>query len=420
MNTNHDTASSPKTAHNRRPRRTHVAAGAALAASAMLLTACTSEATATGPETATPSASEAHSHDLQASRLAITYDGGVLVLDGDSLEVVSDIPLAGFNRVNPAGDDRHVIVSTSDAFRVLDTGLVTHDDHIHEETPVLTEITFSADRPGHVVTHAGRTVLFSDGSGLVESFASEELANGKPPTEQYTTAQPHHGVAVELEDGGMLVTLGGEDERSGVAVLNDAREEVTRSEECPGVHGEATAKNEAVAVGCENGALIYTNGAITKVSSPDAAGRIGTLVGASDQAVLLGDYKVGDNKTPEQVSLLDTASKQLNIVDLGTSYSFRSLARGPRGEALVLGTDGAIHVIDQTSGTVSESIPVVDAWTEPTEWKDPRPALFVLGGIAYVTDPATQSIHAVDLESGDIQTTAELPHVPNELTGVGV
>ncbi|MFE7594957.1 hypothetical protein ACFU6K_36690, partial [Kitasatospora sp. NPDC057512] len=36
-----------------------------------------------------------------------------------TFEVVGDLPLDGFNRINPAGDDQHVLVSTSTGFQVL-------------------------------------------------------------------------------------------------------------------------------------------------------------------------------------------------------------------------------------------------------------------------------------------------------------
>ena len=105
-------------------------------------------------------------------------------------------------------------------------------------------------------------------------------------------------------------------------------------------------------------------------------------------------------------------------MDLGTSYTFRSLGRGAFGEALVLGTDGALHVLDATSGATLRTVPVLDPWTEPTEWQTARPALFVQGFTAYVTDPATNRILAVDYEKGQVTTTAELPHTPDEITGV--
>ena len=149
---------------------------------------------------------------------------------------------------------------------------------------VLDDGQFEADKSGHVGRHAGKTVLFSDGSGKVESFKSSSLGastedGALPDTDVYTTPEPHHGVAVELEDGKLLVTLGNEESRSGIAVLSagkgQERQEIVRNEDCPGVHGEAVAAGEAVVVGCENGMLIYKDGVITKVASPDAYGRLG-------------------------------------------------------------------------------------------------------------------------------------------------
>ena len=115
---------------------------------------------------------------------------------------------------------------------------------------------------------------------------------------------------------------------------------------------------------------------------------------------------------------MDTRDASLRLVDLPASYTFRSLGRGDAGEALVLGTDGSLHVIDPESGTVVRSVPVVGAWEEPEEWQEPRPALFVQDGIAYVTAPAGRAIHAVDYVGGEVWKSAELDVVPNELNGV--
>jgi outer membrane protein assembly factor BamB len=136
---------------------------------------------------------------------------------------------------------------------------------------------------------------------------------------------------------------------------------------------------------------------------------------------VLGDYKQDKDaelERPEQVSLIDTAAGTLKLVDIGTSYTFRSLARGPAGEALVLGTDGNIHVLDPVAGTVTKTIPVTGPWTEPLEWQQPRPAIFVRGGTAYVSDPGTRQVHAVDLASGEKTASVTLPKEPNELSGV--
>ncbi|SLI49444.1 secreted protein [Mycobacteroides abscessus subsp. abscessus] len=105
-------------------------------------------------------------------------------------------------------------------------------------------------------------------------------------------------------------------------------------------------------------------------------------------------------------------------MDLGASYTFRSLGRGPQGEALVLGTDGRLHVIDPVAGTVVRRIDVLAPWQEPLKWQQPRPALFVRGGDVYVSDPATKQVHRIDLAAGTVAASVTLPDSPNELSGV--
>ncbi|MEI7031691.1 zinc metallochaperone AztD [Streptomyces pratensis] len=390
--------------HTARPRA--AAAVAALLTASVALTACGGDG---------PAARKAdRAADSPASRVenpvVTTYDGGLYVLDGATLELAEDIPLEGFNRVNPAGDDRHVMVSTSTGFRVMDA-----------VGAKLTDVEFEGSKPGHVVRHAGRTVLFTDGTGEVNVFDPEDLGGARPKSETYRSAAPHHGVAVQLANGELVTTLGTEEKRVGITVLDEDRKEIARSEECPGVHGEATAQDEAVVIGCEDGVLVYRGGALKKVQSPTAYGRVGNQAGSQESAIVLGDYKKdrdAELERPEQVSLIDTRTGRMRLVDLGTSYTFRSLARGPHGEALVLGTDGHVHVIDPEKGEVTRKIAALDPWQEPLDWQQPRPALFVRDHTAYVSDPSGRKLLAIDIESGERLATAKLPKAPNELSGV--
>lgn len=388
----------------------------ALGLSTLLIASCSSSESDTSAANGSPTTVAS-----AAPRLTVSYDGGILILDAQTLDVVGATDTDGFIRLNPAGDGRHVFVSTGSGFTALDTGTWTDGGVHYTAAPAMTDITFSAEKPGHVVRHEGKTVLFDDGSGLVRTFTSADLADGVPQASEYTTAQPHHGVAVELENGNLFVTLGDEESRTGAVVLDSDRNEIARNEECPGVHGEAVTEGETVIVGCQNGVLIYRDGQFTKVASPDAYGRTGNVAGDEESPFLLGDYKSdpdADLERPERVAIVDTRSGQLELVDLGASYTFRSLGRGPRGEALVLGTDGRLHVIDVETKQVTQSIEVIAPWTEPDKWQAARPALFVSDRTAFITEPATNKIYAVDIEGGKVMTSAELPHTPNELTGV--
>ncbi|TLM81723.1 hypothetical protein FDW83_14990 [Pseudarthrobacter sp. NamE2] len=400
-------------------RNTPVRLLAALAAAGLMLTGCGTSATPAG--SVSSSSPAAATVDAASPRIVTTYDGGVQVLDGASFEVLGDFPIEGFNRVNPAGDGRHVIISTAKGFEVLDTGVWTDGGKHYAQDPAMTDISFPTSKPGHVVRHDGKTILFSDGTGEVTVFESDDLASGQPQVETHRAEEAHHGVAVELSNGELVLTLGNEEERPGIVVLDKDGKEIARNEDCPGVHGEATAAGEAVVIGCQTGVLVYSNGEITKLDSPTEYGRIGNQAGSEESHITLGDYKQDKDaelERPEKISLINTKAKSLAFVDLGTSYSFRSLARGPHGEALVLGTDGALHVIDPDTAKVTDSFPVVPAWEEPLEWQDPRPTIFVNGHTAYITDPATNTIHAVDVESGKITATGTLEETPNELTAV--
>ncbi|MFD4761832.1 zinc metallochaperone AztD [Streptomyces sp. NPDC058439] len=391
--------------HVARPR---AAAVAALLAASVALTACGGDNKESAAKT-TDTASGSPAAQV-ADPIVTTYDGGLFVLDGKTLKLAKDIPLEGFNRVNPAGSDRHVMVSTATGFQVLDAA-----------GRKLTDVEFEGSKPGHVVRHAGKTILFADGTGVVTVFDPKGLGDTKPKAETYTSAAPHHGVAIQLADGRLVTTLGTEEKRVGIAVLDKDRKEITRSEECPGVHGEATAQGETVVIGCEDGVLIYKDGAIKKVKSPTQYGRIGNQAGSDESPIVLGDYKKDKDaelERPEQVSLIDTGTGTMRLVDIGTSYTFRSLARGPHGEALVLGTDGSIHVIDPATGKVTKKISALGSWQEPLDWQQPRPALFVRDHTAYVSDPSSKKLLAIDIESGKQLASTELPKAPNELSGV--
>ncbi|KQQ90705.1 zinc metallochaperone AztD [Arthrobacter sp. Leaf137] len=388
-----------------------------LAAAGLLLSGCGTPASSPASPAPTPAATV----DSAAPRLVATYDGGIQVLDPDTFEVLADFPMEGFNRINPAGDGRHVVISTAKGFEVLDTGAWTDGGRHYAQDPAMTDIVFPTTKPGHVVRHDGKTILFSDGTGEVTVFNSADLASGQPRVETHRAEEAHHGVAVELANGELVLTLGNDQERPGIVVLDADGKEIARNEDCPGVHGEATAAGEAVVIGCQTGVLIYADGAITKLESPTEYGRIGNQAGSEESPVTLGDYKQDKDaelERPETVSLINTETKSLAFVDLGTSYSFRSLGRGPHGEALVLGTDGALHVIDPATAAVKNVFPVTVPWEEPLDWQQPRPTLFVNGHTAYVTDPASKAIHAVDIETGKVAGTGTLDAAPNELSGV--
>lgn len=405
---------------------------AGMAVAALVLTACRAGG---GGEAgaASPSAGEATSPAVEKEvssltpRAVVAYDGGLLTVDTDSGEVVSTTEHDGFLRLNNAGDGKHVMVSDSDVFRVFDGGLEAqaHGDHYHyyESAPQLSDITFDAPHAGHVVLHNGKTTLFGDGDGSIQVFESEALKDGgKPETRNAKTENPHHGVALELADGTLFTTQGTENERHTAQVLNEDGPVKAETTDCPGVHGEAAAApgnvTDTVMVGCENGPVVYRDGTFHKVAVPDGYARSGNLAGVESSPIVLGDYKVDENAEPERptrVALFDTRDDSHQLVELGSSYWFRSLARGPEGEGLVLTYDGKLNVIDEETGEVTRKIDVIEPWREKEDWQAAGPAVKVAGSNAYVTDAEHQKLHVVDLEKGEVTKSIDLPETPVEM-----
>ena len=66
-------------------------------------------------------------------------------------------------------------------------------------------------------------------------------------------------------------------------------------------------------------------------------------------------------------------------------------------------------------GKIINEFPVIGAWEGPAEWQDAHPAIMVNGNTAYVTEPAANTVHSVDLTNGKVTASAKMDVVPNEI-----
>lgn len=342
-------------------------------------------------------------------RVLLADATGLRLLDAKNGQTLHTHPSPHFLRLSEAGDGRRVIVADGDVFRVFDGGLElkAHGDHDHAYTyhPGLVEATYPAKHAGHAVPHSGTTVLFGDGDGSIQMVATDRLADPDAKVVRTQTDAPHHGVAVWLGAQGLLTTQGTDDERRTIQLKQGDR--VTAStDNCVGVHGEAVAKpsngSPVVFFGCEDGPVIYRDKAFHKVAVDEPYARTGNAAGSPHSPIVLTDYKTDKDaepvERPTRVALVDTRKDSLRLVDLGSSYWFRSLGRGPRGEGLVLTYDGKLTVVDQDSASVVARIPAIGAWQEKEKWQEPGPILKVAGDRAYVADAQKKELVVVDLE----------------------
>lgn len=394
--------------------RSRVAIGAIGVIAAAALAGCASAAP--GAESTEDSAPE--NHPKGDTRVALTYDGGVIVLDGESLEPVGRVELDGFLRINAAGDhDGHAFVTAVDGFHVLDSGLASGSVEFTGEV-------FEAVAAGHATPHAGRTALFDDGTGEVQVFDTDAVGTGNlPEVDTIASDAAHHGVAIELTDGTILSTIGTEEARTGVRHLAADGAELARNEQCPSVHGEGALKGEVVMFGCQDGVLLFDAGAFTKIQAPHEFGRTGNAYVTDTSAIAFGDYKTDPDQEGyllSQLVRIDTEAQTMSIIDLpdGAEYTWRGVGRDAHDNVVVLGADGSLSVLNE-SGQIVDSWNIIEPWESPTEWQQPHPGLRVVGDLAYVTEPAASRVLVVDLHTGEITAEVALDIVPNEFVVVG-
>ncbi len=373
-------------------------------------------------ETKTEATADRESTPTAQPRLVVASDSGAEVVAGSDLASLGQFDLASRPKLQVAGDDRHVFVLQSDTAKVgiVDAGSwsVAHGDHSHSYVtdPSLLKTTFDEGTSYHAVSDDERSVVWFDDDASFRSFDWKGLEDDDVDVQSVETGAGHHGVAAPLADGGFLASYAEGEDAAGVLVLDAEGKETARIGGCEGLHGEAHAGDDAYAFGCSDGVLLVDGGEGEKIDSPVDGAGTRSLVGAHDSDVLAGNLtSETDESVTQKIALYDVEKKSATAVDLGTEFA--SYARDG-GQTIVLGTDGALHVVDDATGKVVEKHQVMDPWELTDEYSDPKPQVAAGGGFAWVTDPRDSSIALIELGTGKERTKATLSDVPTSLAVV--
>lgn len=396
--------------HSTRSLFTLLAAGATLAACGSSTGAGSDDDTSSGEResTATPQ-----------PRLVVASDSGAEVIEGQDLASLGQYDLASRPKLQMAGDDRHVFVLQSDAGKVgiVDPGswTVAHGDHGHSYVtdPTLLDTSFDDGTSYHAVSDDERSVVWFDDDGSFQAFDWKGLEDDDVDVQRVETGAGHHGVAAPTADGGFLASYPEGEDAAGVLVLDEDGEETDRIEGCAGLHGEAHAGGEGYGFGCSDGVLVVEEGEGTKIASPVEGAGTRALFGAHGSDVLVGNLtSESDDAVAETIAFYDLADGDSLAVDLGVEFS--GVSRDD-GQSAVLGTDGAVHLLDDATGEVVEKIDVMDPWTMTDDFADPKPQVAIGGGFAWVTDPRDSSVALFELGTGEERTRSTLADVPTSM-----
>ncbi|MGL5042954.1 MAG: hypothetical protein ACRC6X_07675 [Culicoidibacterales bacterium] len=370
----------------------------------------------------------ATSASIFAPRIVVNNeDGTVDVLDGTTLSLVKSFPV-NVSSITGGPDNRHVFMShrVNGTVQVLDTGSYLDDKgKAVVKEPALYDYQMTGNQPAHIVSNAGVTTIFYDGSGDIDLYDAKSLVttgNIPPVPVQHFNVPAHHGVAVSTSSGGFITSTPPPADKTrghGVARVSQQNNLKQIDTEVSRLHGEAVTfanNQELFAFGGEKKVYLYNDstGVGTNLALPDQSARVGALSGSHTSPFLIGNY--GSKDAPDlakNITVIDSAKLSLTKVDLATTY-LASFVHDGSQTAYVLGTNGSLYVIDLATASITAQLPLIDAWTSG-EGKI-TPSLAISADAVYVTNPTKKTIIAVELTKQTITESAPYNKLPKSIT----
>lgn len=376
---------------------------------------------------------EEDSHEeVDGTRVAIGYDGGVILADSNF--TILETLETGTSAIALAADHRHAFLNDREegVIKLLDLGVWTeeHGDHGHTyaEEPALSTYSINGEKPTHFTGHGNKTAIFYDGDGSTEIYTNKSLKTDAKPTPLLTIPGiEHHGVAVPLTNGNYAVSYTDEHDPQtlpeGIIIYDKEGEEITRFDSCPGLHGEASSgskEDEIVAFGCEGQVFLYSShdNEGLELALPDEDARVGTIKSHDGSLYMLGNYSSKD--FPElntNITIINTIDKSLQTMDIGTRYA-GAMAVSRTGDGYVLGIDGVLYQIDLAKGEIKSEVQVVNAFeiVEGHGHGTVYPTIALMEEGILVTDPADNKILLV--KDDNVETVLSLDVQPTSILSV--
>lgn len=365
---------------------------------------------------------EGESHEQNMTRFIVSSTEKVFVMD-DKLNEIKHFDI-GEGAFTLADSGRYAFVrdvTEKDSYTIIDSGIFVedHSDHMHpyEEEPAIAKVEIAANKPAHMISHAGFTAVFNDGSGKVDVFDNANLSTDVLEPSFVYEGIAHHGAAVPLSTGELAVTFvkaEGESLPIGVKIVDaTGKEQAIITDRCEGLHGTAyggEGSNEKLAFGCMGKVVIYdvATKTTTDVTLADEGARVGTVkhIGGSDY--FFTNYSV-ENAAQTKIGVINSKSAELKLVELPAAYKSATLVTAD-DIAYVLAEDGNIYAIDLTTASIKQTISALN----PFKLDEEAPVLFTANNHVYLIMPSYQKIyevhgnHAHEVIKFDFEPTAIL------------
>ncbi|MEL6310370.1 MAG: hypothetical protein AAFQ52_19680, partial [Chloroflexota bacterium] len=135
---------------------------------------------------------------------------------------------------------------------------------------------------------------------------------------------------------------------------------------------------------------------VTSKITEDAEARIGNFTYHEETSLLLGNW--GE----DSYALVDVDAGTISEITLPLNIWLAPPAFNPLNtdEVIVLTQDGSLHTVEALTGeVVATASEIVTAYAEPEDEnaRVPRPALEIVDGYAYLSDPIAGTLHIISL-----------------------
>jgi len=375
------------------------------------------------------------------ARLLVTKPGHhdhILVFDLHEKEVIADLHVDSVvTGLYTTTSKRYAIAvqgGDNGVVNFIDSGAEWEDHgdhgHLHLSTPKVLDLEFSGARPGHVTTHADKTVIFFDGiEGSVPAeirlLTEAGIAEGSVLATHHDSIR-QHGAAQAWDD--YLVSTVRLPEESGPTqvLISERHGDHFHSETlfdqpeyaCPHLHGSAQ-NTGYIAFGCGDGVLLVeAHGDHFHAHKIAHTTRISSVFGDAGSISFVG---AGRNSNDDPVSLFAINPVTETITSITYDKTPRAYAFAEGGELfLVLDTEGGLTAFDTETWTVAGARLQVTAAAEASG-QTFRLTVSGDGETAYVADVGTQQIRVVDIHDWKLEADKAIPldFVPGLILWVG-
>ncbi|MBL3659013.1 hypothetical protein [Fulvivirga sediminis] len=146
-------------------------------------------------------------------RLSLLHDNKIEVMQANTGEISYTVEgeLEEGSQYHTSNTGRYITIieRANNKVRFIDSGIVNHGDHGHEQPAKWLDLELDGPLPTHYSSSEGHIVIFNDGDGSITLIDENqlEIPSYQPKVFSFENTVAHHGAAIRLQNGKFAVTF---------------------------------------------------------------------------------------------------------------------------------------------------------------------------------------------------------------------